>query len=258
MSKIRLYLLCLVLAVSWNGCPGGVDFSMLGSHQAATRLEIGTVIHHSPNLKEWDTKTYAKTNGEKTSPMKEGWSIITTDLPEVERALGTKLMETIMTLRKRYPNKELVIIDWGCGMGQAINTLADQARRAEVKNVKFVGYSNMYFPQWSVTRNVEFIFDEMDNLPKYLDNNSVALIFSHFGLYHVQGLKFLEHLRNLSTKMVTGGMIVTNTCQVNGHFILEASPYYLPEQYYTNYDKVYRLTRNSVGCGILTSSIPVR
>jgi hypothetical protein len=262
--NILTFILTLLIATSSYA---GVNLDL--TYYDTKRLEVGTVIHHNPRV-DWATKSYANLDGEVTNPMKEGWSIITTPLWEVEDALGIKILEQVVIMCNRYPNKQIVVIDWGCGMGQSINSVAEQSKRLGL-NARFIGFSNLYFPQWSMTRNVEYIFDDMKNLPKYFNKAEIGLIYSHFGLYHISGEGISNHVNEMAPYMLTGGMIVTNSSRTIHKSIMDSAPYYSIDRWFTDHntvyaetkttETVYRLTRNDasspIGSSMFGSAIPL-
>lgn len=233
---------------------GGINLEL--TNYTTTEISSGVVVMHSPKSRGFNQNRWSKVDGSSTTPLKEGWSIITTPLKTVEDVLRKSLIVEVKRIVDRYPDKKLAVIDWGCGDGTAINELARQARRAGI-NARFIGYSNLYFDRWKESEDVEFILDNMDRLPVYFENDEIGLIFSHFGMYHVRSEALVEHLNNLSTRIVSGGIIVTNTCEYKRDALINASHYYTIDTYFTTYDKVFGLTRNEVGAGVWTYSIPL-
>ena len=245
-------IICLVLLLCGNAY-AGIDFSML-SYPQQTTLSTGVIVSH--NGVTITENQHMNASGDHTSPMKEGWSIIDTSLADVETALNIKLIEAILDLKERYPDKEIVVIDWGCGRGRAINELARQARGLD--GVKFIGFSNLYFPMWSRTHGVEYIFDEMENLHKYFNGEQIGIIFSYFGLFHLTEDKMLSHLNIMANSIVEGGVIVTNFNHYKQGELLDLSFKYRMKEGFTDFDRVkYLIKKHTVGASIRMGSIPI-
>ena len=220
-----------------------------------TVLDSGVIVRH-PDV-TLQTSSFMNLEG-KTTPMEAGYSIISTPINVVEDTLDVKLLGQVKRMSEMYPDTMIMVIDWGCGDGRAIQTLAKQSQRIGIKNVRFVGFSNLYFPRWKFAQNVEFIFDDMRNLHKYLGKKSVAVIFSHFGLYHVSSDAISKHLNELAPYILNEGLVVTNVTE-RGHDVLADSfPYFIINEYFTEYDKVVRLTRKGVGASVISMSTPAR
>ena len=243
----RLILLSAVVAIlSW----AGMDFSKLSNGIEETRLEVGTIIRHSTETPEWDTKNVTNLKGEPTPPAKVGWGITNTSLDEVEKTLNFSVIPHIFGLIKRYPKKKFVVIAMGCGRGRAANDLVKRLNRLKVKNVKVYGVSDLYFPDWSRTRGVEYIFDRFHNLYKYLEEDSVGVVFSHFGLYHISGDATVDLLVSLSPYIMDGGIVITNETVMNKLNFWKLVPFYSQIRYETQTmngrNEVYQWTRRDI------------
>jgi len=253
---MELIYRALLLFLICTNVHAGIDFAML-SEPEQTTLSTGVIVKHSGV--EIIENEHMNTQGEHTYPMKEGWSIIDTSLYEVETALGVHLIEIIADLKDKYPDKEIVVIDWGCGRGKAINSLARQARHGNLKGVKFIGFSNLYFPMWSRTQGVEYIFDEMENLHKYFNSEQIGLIYSYFGLFHIDEVRLLKHLNTMSGYMVDDGVVITNFNHYKQGDMLDLSFKYMMDNTFTDGARILRLRKkHALGAGVRTSVKPVK
>ena len=222
---------------------GGISFK-ISSPIKQTTLENGAIVKHHSGI-TIPQNSIINTKGKITTPMKLRYSIIDTSLSTVETILMVKLLKRINEMSEKYPYQEIVVIDWGCGTGKAIHTLANQAKRLGLKNVKFIGFSNLYFPRWKRTSGVEFIFDEMENLHKYLKKESVGIIYSHFGLFHIPTDMTASHLNKLAPYILEGGLVVTNVMETSEDAFVNASPNYKINNHFTEYYRIVKFTRTS-------------
>ena len=226
----KLILLSAVVAIlTW----AGMDFSGMGGYSTLTTLEVGTKIRHSKNIPKWDTRNVTNLNGEPTLPASVGWGITQTSLDEVESTLNFSITTSVAKLSKLYPNKRIKVIDLGCGRGNAVDDLAKRMKKQGIDNIDIIGVSDLYFPDWSRTRGVEYIFDRFHNLYKYLEENSVGVVFSHFGLYHISGDETVDLLVSLYPYIMDGGIVITNETVMNKEGFWKLVPLYSEVKYET-------------------------
>lgn len=102
-------------------------------------------------------------------------------------------------------NKPVVVLDWGCGGGRTAGEVAKEFG----EKVKVYGFANESYRQWAEIPNVKFIHATKEDLPRYLKNGSVDLIYSHAGLSNlVERGELAKHLSDLMPKLPKGGKIV--------------------------------------------------
>lgn len=104
-----------------------------------------------------------------------------------------------------------VVVEWGCGTGDAIRTISEEGRL-----VKCYGISRDSYPSWNSSRNVKFIQETPDRAVRYLKRlKGIDLIYSHWGLNHMYGKRgqgdinhFANYVNELITTLRVGGRIV--------------------------------------------------
>ncbi|MGE5308214.1 MAG: hypothetical protein ACM3OC_03945, partial [Deltaproteobacteria bacterium] len=144
-------------------------------------------------------------------------------------ALSRPLLDEIAERAQKTPH--LVIVDWGCGAGTALITLALELRARGITNVTFYGFSDVYYDNWksdeAVRSGVRFIFDDAENFGEYFSEagtkfkgDSPDVIYSHFGLYHYSDKFYYDeehkadkgnyatYVRRLGGMLRSGGMIL--------------------------------------------------
>jgi SAM-dependent methyltransferase len=141
------------------------------------------------------------------------WGDTNTSLRDVNYDLGIDLGVWVGK-RHAETRKPVVILDWGCGRGRAITTLA----RLHGKKANCYGYGDQDYPQWRKNPRVKFIKNTYDRLLRYFPDASVDLIFSRLGLSHlvsvrhtkatITGPEFLDYIEKLSFKLKPGGVLV--------------------------------------------------
>ena len=248
--------LTLLIWLTTVNASAGINFQFTRpASSPVTVLDSGVIIKHSPGL--IPRFSFMDLYGNKTTPMGQGWSIISTALDVVEDILNIKLLSQVKRISDMYPDRQIFVIDWGCGDGRAINALAKQAQRIGIKNVKFIGFGNLFFRRWKFAQNSEFIFDKMENLHKYLGKKSVGLIYSHFGLYHVSSDAISKHLNELAPYMLNQGLVITNVTERKIDIFINSTPYYTADEDFTAHNNVIRLTRKGVGSTVYSSAVTV-
>lgn len=112
------------------------------------------------------------------------------------------------TFKKK--GKPVVVLDWGCGNGNAINELAEKCGEM----VHAYGYSKDSYKEWVNSDKVKFIHATKEKLPRYLKNNSVDLIYSHIGIGHTfisywgEIDQQVAYIKKIVPKLSKGGRLV--------------------------------------------------
>lgn len=220
----------------------------------------GGRIHYSISQKEFeqiikDHNGFFIQGGNETTHLQQGkklWVEDDKDLRFFESILG--LTKRIKDLKTRYPNKKMIVLDWGCGAGTAIIELRKVLLEQGVE-VDVYGLSHDYYPEWQLApQGVNFILDSGENLPHYFGKDSVGIIFSANGISHqlttvdqfrrgkienIQG-----YFRQLIDMLLPGGSILIN----NHNYWKETDKYRNPgielvlkraqyDRYYSEYQK---------------------
>lgn len=107
------------------------------------------------------------------------------------------------TARKKFKDKNFIVVDWGCGKGQAITDLA-----SEFPNARAYGFSKHAYPEMKTNEHVKFIHGEETVFKRYFKNDSVDYMYSNLGLFHVKPdpLKYVIRILPILKK---GGILVT-------------------------------------------------
>ena len=120
---------------------------------------------------------------EKRKYRKRGWYIRTRSSSKRLRSYFPLLFKGKDFIQERFDKKgePVIVLDWGCGRG---NTITGFAKEYDSK-IKAYGFSKDSYKEWQKIDNVKLIHSTDMNLLRYLKNNSVDLIYSRFGLYHM-------------------------------------------------------------------------
>jgi SAM-dependent methyltransferase len=136
----------------------------------------------------------------------DAWGPENTPLQAINQNLQYSLSKSIRKRITEIKPRPVVVLDWGCGRGTAAEELAKKFGRA----VKVYGFANIAHSEWAESRNVKYIHGVAQDLPRYLKNGSVDLLYSHTGLMHLPAEEFPVHLAKLLPKLTIGGKLVTD------------------------------------------------
>lgn len=108
-------------------------------------------------------------------------------------------------IQQRYAQsgKPVVVLDWGCGQGQAI----EEVGKHFGERVRAYGFSKDSHKEWKRATHAKLILNTADRMLRYFKPGSIDLIYSHFGLYHYHPAPYLV---KLVTRLKPGGKIVFN------------------------------------------------
>ena len=150
-----------------------------------------------------------------------GMYVFKTSLESVEEKLGAQAFEDVFRQAEENPKRIFTIVDWGVGKGLALKALEQRAMDRGLDNIRFVGFGNIYFPEWGQgASKITWILDDGKNFKKYFLNNDdkIDFMFSKIGLYHMKGLdrrdgvtgiqKHIDYMRDISDAMKPEGRIV--------------------------------------------------
>jgi len=127
-----------------------------------------------------------------------------TSIEEIESALGYNIRRKIA--RDRKP----IVVDWGCGKGRSIAEIAQQFR-----NARCYGFSNQFYRSWLQNKEsgAMFIYSDATRFNKYFKDNSINVIYSHYGLNYADWLEYrlVDYLHeHVVPKLKKGGVLVFN------------------------------------------------
>jgi len=130
-----------------------------------------------------------------------GWMFTETSFKDLNRKY--KILEKIIELDQNRQDKNvpIVILDWGCGEGTGLVGLLQEIKKLGILNVEIIGYSDEYYEEWEeLPEGITVIFDIAENLPRYIQQETISFIYTHLGLSHLlrdEGISYLEILRKL-------------------------------------------------------------
>jgi hypothetical protein len=135
------------------------------------------------------------------------WNVGNSELKVVNARLGKRLLAITATLPKRA-NRPNVIVEWGCGNGNALFALAKKH-----PDKVFVGFSDESHAEWAhKPKNVTLLHTTTDALEKLSSFGSVKgkvdLMYTHFGLQHLDLKPLIKHLVALKKVVAINGKII--------------------------------------------------
>ena len=137
-------------------------------------------------------------------PRKAAYRYEHSHLSEVEKKLGFPLKKRIAAMIRFAPKGyKPVVVDWGCGGGKAAISLGNRFG----ESARIYGFSHLAYRTWLSNDKVKFVHAPAEDFKRYFKENSVDLIYSHFGLYHQPSQSYL---RELARTLRSGGKIVAN------------------------------------------------
>ncbi len=180
------------------------------------------------------------------------------NLKDISERHGVNYKELIQNSVAKA-NKEkrgAIIVEFGPGKGRAIN----QASKEVKGKAKFFGFGDCADREWVAHKKVNYIQDVGENFRKYFPNNSVDVLFSHFGLAHVE--KFDSSINEILPCLKVGGILKTDIFEetksgfkINPkqkkvlrvgemNFVVENTPYYFNKGVETDFvGRVLTFTR---------------
>lgn len=115
------------------------------------------------------------------------WNYETSALVDVEDTLKFRISKFISKkLREKkspYGVSKVVVVDWGCGNGTALQDL----QRKFGDSVSLFGISVDSYAEWKEPGAITFLQRNAKNSWRYFKPGSVDLMYSHFGLIHFEG-----------------------------------------------------------------------
>ncbi|MCD4781155.1 MAG: methyltransferase domain-containing protein [Candidatus Omnitrophica bacterium] len=175
--------------------------------------DMARVLRHPYYLMEHNEDT-GEIKGRFTSPQYENYSFFETDIGTISHRFDVDVIEGVMSyidmVRSNIGSeREIVILDWGAGEGEMLNHLAGLIEDEGIRNVKLIGFANIFSQDWArVHPNVEFIFDDAQNLFKHFKDRKIDMVFSHMGMTHVNPTAMADYLHGMGDIMQPGGLLV--------------------------------------------------
>ncbi|MFH1234449.1 MAG: class I SAM-dependent methyltransferase [Candidatus Diapherotrites archaeon] len=137
---------------------------------------------------------------------RHGWGSESTKLRAVNKNLGFSVTRDIRKRIRAVRPRPAVVLEWGCGKG----TTAEEIAKKFGQRVRVYGFSDTAYKEWGNSQNVKYIHGIAQDLPRYVKNGSVDLIYSSIGLLHLPPKAFQSNLAQLLSKLAAGGKIVTD------------------------------------------------
>jgi len=182
----------------------------------------------------------------------------TLDLKDISERHGVNYRELIQNAVAKA-NKEkrtAVVVEFGPGKGEAIN----QASKEVKGKAKFFGFGDCADLNWVKHKKVNYIQEVGEKFNKYFSNNSVDVLFSHFGLAHTNN--FDSTVKEILPCLKIGGTLKTDIFEETKsvfkitpkqkkvlrvgemNFIVENTPYYFNKGVETDFvGRVLTFTR---------------
>ncbi len=120
--------------------------------------------------------------------------------------------------------RPLVVVDWGCGTGRAISSLAIKFK----ENVHAYGFSKDSYKEWEDVREAKLIHAPAEDFFRYFKDESIDALYSHLGLVHMAPLGFdvdyglrtkaIDYIAKVFRKISRGGLIAFDA-PASGFFI---------------------------------------
>lgn len=117
--------------------------------------------------------------------------------------------ESFFSKRLKEKKQPLVVLDWGCGKGQAIDELA------KGQPVHAYGYSVDSYKEWNNSKNTKFIHSTNEDLLRYFKDGSIDIIYSYLAMAHMfsksiesrKSKRAINHICSLTRKLSKGGIL---------------------------------------------------
>jgi len=131
----------------------------------------------------------------------ELWLSERNNIKDIESRLAFPLRRFLDKTFKQ--DKPFVLVDWGCGIGNAISNLAAKFPKAET-----YGFSMHSYKEWLGNKNTKFILSRDSRFRRYFKKESVDVIYSHLGFFHLPNS--FEHVKVILPCLKKGGILITD------------------------------------------------
>ena len=142
------------------------------------------------------------TSFEKKETVRKNYDIIAEDYAN-EFGFYTEDLDVYDELAK-YLDKNSNVLDLGAGTGRTYAYF-------NKKGIKYVGldFSNeMKNYAYKLHGNFPYIVDDMINVKKYFDNNSIDAVFAVYSLFHLPKEEFIKTITNVSDILKNNGLFL--------------------------------------------------
>ena len=142
------------------------------------------------------------TSFEKKETVRKNYDIIAEDYAN-EFGFYTEDLDVYDELAK-YLDKDSNVLDLGAGTGRTYAYF-------NKKGIKYVGldFSNeMKNYAYKLHGNFPYIVDDMINVKKYFDNNSIDAVFAVYSLFHLPKEEFIKTITNVSDILKNNGLFL--------------------------------------------------
>lgn len=192
------------------------DFIKLEDRQSFELTGEGKLVFHPPF-----NYSYTHSHLQEISKHFESLSEIAYGQPD--------LFEEIARYAEAHSERTVTVVDWGAGAGTSLAELSQKLAGRGIRNVRLVGFSDMYFKDWArpSMAGIEFILDVSRHLPEYFKDGEIDFLYSYWGFAHFNSghvllydkpmqsvvpapTPFAQYLQKLAPKMAAGGSIISN------------------------------------------------
>ncbi len=144
---------------------------------------------------------------------------------EIDALSGGKITSAINEMSKKYPNRKLNVLDWGCGDGTAAKGAAQN------KKLNVFGFSIDSSEGWLKPEGVTFLHTATDALPVFLRKKKINLdlIYERASLKHMPPSEQIKQLGKLSKVMHVGGKVFVDPIYAEPRYVsaLEREGYFV-------------------------------
>ena len=159
---------------------------------------------------------------------------ISSPVSEINDTLQINLVDAIVERARRDPARPFVVLDWGAGQGQALREIDAALKKdhPDVQNVVLVGLSNVYYSAWeTLPKGVAMIYAPARNLAEVIRPESLGLVFSHWSLRSIAGLRWTAYLLDLLPLLSPGGVVYSDIApspaalqEIGRHYFVTTNP----------------------------------
>ncbi|HMZ27737.1 MAG TPA: hypothetical protein PLM37_10510, partial [Elusimicrobiota bacterium] len=159
---------------------------------------------------------------------------ISSPVSEINDTLQINLVDAIVERARRDPARPFVVLDWGAGQGQALREIDAALKKdhPDVRNVVLLGLSNVYYSAWeTLPKGVAMIYAPARNLAEVIRPESLGLVFSHWSLRSIAGLRWTAYLLDLLPLLSPGGVVYSDIApspaalqEIGRHYFVTTNP----------------------------------
>jgi len=134
---------------------------------------------------------------------------------EIDALSRGGITSTIKEMSRKYPNRKLNILDWGCGNGVAAKEAAQN------KKLNVFGFSIDSSEGWLKPEGVTFLQTAVDALPVFLTKKKIKLdlIYARASLKHMVPGEQIKQLGKLSRVLSVGGRVFVDPIYAEPRYV---------------------------------------